>query len=133
MSKDLLGFGDNDISELDSKKHQELCLRNPGNDPEVTLEQWTLAHLTRNGLPIGSVVYGVVTECLTDDYSVGDIVCSPGLLDTPEHPGRRIYVTQRLRYECKGAGNEITIPEGELSERLPDPNSELGDIGAGEL
>lgn len=77
---------------------------------------------------MGAVVYGVVTGCLTDDYRVGDVVCSPSLMSTPPHPGRRIYVSQNLRFECAGEGNEITIPEDELRRRLPDPDASTDDI-----
>jgi hypothetical protein len=127
MSKNLLGLGDNDIDEMNHKRRAELRQRNPDNDPEVTLEMWTLAHLTRDDRVVKSLVYGVVTQCLTDDYMIGDIACSPSLLGTPDHPGRRIYVTQKLRYECKGAGNEVTISEAEFDERLLDPYANIDD------
>ena len=128
MGKDLFGLGDNDIAELDRKNREELLARNPDNQPEVTLEMWTLAHLTRGDQKVRTVVFGVVSECLTDDYMTGDIVCSTSLLDTPPHPKRRIYVSQMLRYECKGAGSEITIPEDELNSRLPAPEAGVNDF-----
>lgn len=128
MGKDLFGLGDNDIAELDRKKRDELLARNPDNQPEVTLEMWTLAHLTRDNRRVRTVVFGVVSECLTDDYMVGDIVCSTSLLDTPPHPDRNIYVSQLLRFECKGTGSEITIPEEELDSRLPDPEGGVDHI-----
>lgn len=128
MGKDLFGLGDNDIAELDRKNRDELLARNPDNQPEVTLEMWTLAHLTRGDQKVRTVVFGVVSECLTDDYMTGDIVCSTSLLDTPPHPKRRIYVSQALRFECKGAGSEITIPENELNSRLPDFEAGVNDI-----
>lgn len=119
MWEDLFGLGDNDIKELDRAKRDELRARNPDNEPEVTLEMWTLAHLTRDNEKIRTVVFGVVSGCLTNDYIVGDIACSTSLLPTPPHPQRRIFVSQRLRFECKGAGNEITVSEDELDSRLP--------------
>ncbi len=128
MSKDLLGLGDNDIEHMDRQTRGELQKRNPDNQPEVTLLKWTLAQLTCNNQVMRTVVYGVVTECLTDVYRVGDIVCSPSLINTPPHPGRRIFVSQNLRFECKGEGNEITIPEDELRRRLPDPDASTDDI-----
>jgi hypothetical protein len=128
MSEDLTGLGDNDISEINRKRHEELRDRNPDNEPEVTLSKWTLARLTRGGQFARSVVYGVVTNCLTDDYRVGDIACSSSLVSTPPHPGRRIFVSQNLRFECQGAGNEITIPEEELNSRVPGPDESIDDI-----
>jgi hypothetical protein len=118
MSEDLTGLGDNDISDIDRKRRDELRMRNSDNRPEVTLTMWTLAHLTRGNQIVRSVVYGIISECLTDDYMLGDIICSRSLIDTPEHRGRRIFVSQNLRFECVG-GNEITIPEDELSRQLP--------------
>jgi len=128
MSKDLFILGDNDIADIDRRQREELRRRNPKNEPEVVLSMWTLAQLTRDDQIVRTVVYGVVTQCLTDDYQVGDIVCSPSLLSTPPHPGRRIYVTPRLRFECKGAGNEITIREDELSRRLLAPDADMDNI-----
>jgi hypothetical protein len=74
-----------------------------------------------------TLVSGIIEPLHTDDHLVGDIACSLSLLDTPEHPGRRIFVTQKLRYECKGTGNEVTIPEEELNSRLPDPDATMED------
>jgi hypothetical protein len=128
MSKDGLGLGDNDIEGIDRRQRDKLREHNPGNEPEVVLEMWTLAHLTRDFDVVRAVVYGVVTQCLTDDYVLSEIVCSESLLDTPPHPSRRIYVSNQLRYECKGPGREITIPESELSKRLPDPATSIKDI-----
>ena len=128
MTKDLKGLGDLDIEEMDRRMRDELRRRNPNNQPEVTIEMWTLARLTRDDRMVRSVVYGVVTKCLTDDYLVGDIVCSPSLSSAPTHPGRCIYVTKDLRYECIGPGRQITIPEDDLATRLPDPDAGPGDI-----
>ena len=130
MTKDLTGLGDLDIEEMDRRRRDELRRRNPNNEPEVKLEPWTLAHLTRDNRPVRSVVYGVVTQCLTDDYLIGDIVCSPSLLSTPPHFGRRIYVTKHLRYECIGPGREVTIPEDELDtmQPYPDPDTDPNDV-----
>jgi hypothetical protein len=128
MSDDLFGLGDNDIAEVDRRQREELGRRNPKNEPEVVLSMWTLARLTRDDKIVKTVVYGIVGKCLTDDYQVGDVVCSPPLLVTPRHHGRRIYVTPRLRFECKGAGNKITIREGDLSIGLPDPDADTDDI-----
>ena len=80
MSDDLFGLGDNDIADVDRRQREELRWRNPNNEPEVLLSMWTLARLTRDDKIVNTVVYGVVTKCLTDDYQVGDIVCSPPLL-----------------------------------------------------
>lgn len=128
MSKDLFGLGDNDIADLDRRQQGELRRLNPTNEPEVVLSKWTLAHLTHNDQLVKTVVYGVVTKCLTDDYQLGDIVCSPSLLSTSPHPGRRIFVTPRLRFECKGAGKITKIREDELSKRLPDPDADTGEM-----
>ena len=123
MSEDLTGLGDIDVEELDRKKLEEMRRRNPNNQPEVVLTKWTLAHLTQASQVVRSVVFGKVAQCLTDHYQVGDIVCSLALKNTPEHPGRLIYVTQRLRYECIGEGSEVTIPEHELNSRIPDSDT----------
>ena len=129
MNKDLTGLGDLDIEEIDRKQREELRARDPNNDAEVLLEMWTLAHLTRNGKTVRRVVYGVVTRCLTEDYMDGEIVCSPDLYGIPSSPnGARVYCSQWLRFECKGPGKEITIPEEELSSRLPDPDQSIADI-----
>lgn len=127
MNKDL-GLGDLDIEEIDRRKREELRRRNPDNEPEVTLEMWTLARLTRDDQVVRSVVLGVVTKCLTDDYLVGDVVCSPALVSVPMPPGRLIYVTMKLRYECIGPGREVTIAEDELDNLLPDPSADMDDI-----
>lgn len=50
------------------------------------------------------------------------------LLNTQKRRGRDSYVTQRLRFECKRPGNELTIPEEELDKRLLDPNDNNDDI-----
>lgn len=128
MTDDLFGLGDNDRDALDRKKRDDLRDRNPDNQPEVVLSMWTLANLTEDGQVVRRAVYGLVDECLTDDYLSGDIACNESLIDVPEHLGRRIYVSQRLRFECKGIGNEITIPEEDLWLRLPDPGSSTDDI-----
>jgi hypothetical protein len=128
MSENLTGLGDNDLADIDRERRDELRKRNPGNAPEVTLVMWTLAHLTRDERVVRTVVYGVVTRSLTDDYMLGEIVCSPPLYDMPTEPSRPIYVSQWLRFECKGKGNEITIPEDELQRRLPDPDADPNDI-----
>ncbi|WP_288944985.1 hypothetical protein [uncultured Marinobacter sp.] len=128
MTKDLTGQGDLDIKELDRKRREDLHKRNPNNVPEVTLQMWTLAHLTRDGQVVRKVVYGVVTQCLTDDYRVGEIVCSPDLYDTPHDPSRPICVSQWLRFECVGKGHEITISEDELQSRLPGPDADADKI-----
>lgn len=62
------------------------------------------------------VVFGVVTRCLTDHYMLGEIVCSPPLYDIRFDPEQRIYVSQWLRFECRGLGREITIPETDADE-----------------
>jgi hypothetical protein len=115
MSNDYLGLGDGDIDDIDRAKREELRRRNPNNRPEVRLEMWTLAQLTRNDKIVRTVVYGVVTDCLTDDYLPGEVVCSPALIQVID----RICVSQHLRYELKGPGNEITIDESDLQGRLP--------------
>lgn len=125
MTENLLGLGDNDIADLNRSKLEELRKRNPENRPEVTLEMWTLAILMQDDQVVKKVVYGVVTECLTDDYTVGEIACSQSLIDVPQHPGRRIFVSQKLRYEGKGPGTTITIPEHELDPRLPNPDDNI--------
>lgn len=125
MTGNLLGLGDNDVADLDRSKREELRKRNPENRPEVTLEMWTLAILMQDDRVVKKVVYGVVTECLTDDYTVGEIACSHALIDVPQHPGCRIFVSQRLRYECKGPGTTVTIPEHELDPRLPNPDDNI--------
>ena len=127
MSDDLLGFGDNDIADLDRRQQEELRRRNPQNEPEVVLSMWTLARLTRDDKIMTTVVYGIVTKCLTDDYQAGDVVCSPPLLRATRQQGRRIYVTSRLRFECKGAGNIIRIHEDELRKKLPAPVAGTGE------
>lgn len=116
---DFTGLGDNDIADFDLQKRKKRRLNNPHNEPEVQLEQWTLAHLYRDGCEVSSVVYGRVTLSLVDEIFVGEIVCSGPIIPTPEHPGRRIYVTKNLRYECLNEGNEISIDEDELKLRLP--------------
>lgn len=128
MTRDTTGLGDLDIEELDRSRREKLRARNPKNDPEVTLQMWTFAHLTRNGQVVRRVVYGVVTQCMTDDYTTGEIACSPDLYDTPLDPSRPIFVSQWLRFECQGKGNEITIPEDELQHRLPHPDADPDEI-----
>ena len=116
---DFTGLGDNDIADFDQQKRKKRRLNNPHNEPEVRLEQWTLAHLYRDGCEVSSVVYGCVTLSLVDEIFVGEIVCSDPIIPTPEHAGRRIYVTKNLRYECLQEGNEISIDEDELKLRVP--------------
>jgi hypothetical protein len=128
MSKDLTGLGDNDIEDLDRRRRNELRAQNPMNEAEVTLEMWTVATLTRDAQVVGRVVFGVVTRCLTDDYMLGAIACSPPLYDIEPVPEKRIYVSQWLRFECRGLGREVTIPENELQSRLPDPGADSDDI-----
>lgn len=127
MTKDLTGLGDLDIKELDRKRREDLHKRNPNNVPEVTLQMWTLAHLTRDG----EVVKGRLWSC----HAVPDrrlqyreIVCSPDLYDAPHDPSRLICVSQWLRFECLGKGHEVTIPEDELQSRLPDPDADADKI-----
>lgn len=114
----LLGLGDLDIADIDWQQRESLRARNPHNQPEVTLAKWTHATLTRDGKDVGHVVCGCVTQCLTDDYGVGEFVCSERIVYVPDHPGRCIYVTNRLRYECVGDGNEITVAESDLHRLL---------------
>ncbi|QSP94008.1 hypothetical protein LPB19_12495 [Marinobacter salinisoli] len=128
MSDDLLGLGDNDIDALDQKKREDLRSRNPNNEPEVVLSMWTLATLTQAGEVVKKVVFGVVEQCLTDDYQTGDIACSESLIDVPQHPETRIYVSQKLRYECKGIGREVTIAEEEFWRCLPDTDASIDDL-----
>ena len=90
MRKDLTGLGDLDIEEIDRRRREELHHRNPNNLPEVTLTNWTFAQLICDDGVARSLVCGVVTECLTEDYQIGDFACSLQLLETPPHPGRRI-------------------------------------------
>ena len=119
---DFLGLGDNDIADLDRQKRNERRRNNPHNEPEVQLELWTLARVYRDGCEVNRVVYGCVTRCLVQDIVVGEIVCSDPIIPTPEHAGRRIYVTKNLRYECLKEGNEISIDENELKLRLSGSN-----------
>lgn len=128
MAKDLTGLGDLDVEDMDRRTRDEFRMRNPDNQSEVTLEMWTLARLTRDDQRLRSVVYGIVVGCLTDDYSIGDIACSGSLFDVPQHPDRRIFVSKRLRYECKGPGSEITIREDELEGRLPNSDASTDDV-----
>lgn len=116
----LLGMGDMDVAEIDQEGRDKLRRRNPGNEPEIKLSKWTHAKLKRDGQDVGHVVYGCVVECLTDDYETGDIACSDRIIYVPDHPGRRIYVTKNLRFECLKEGNEIEIEESELPLRLPE-------------
>jgi len=115
---DFWGLGDNDIADFDQQKRNERRLNNPHNEPEVQLDQWTLAHLYREGCEVNRVVYGCVTRSLVDEIVVGEIVCSGHIIPTPEHVGRHIYVTKNLRYECLKGGNEISIDEDDLKLRL---------------
>ena len=119
MSTNLLGLGDLDVEEIDRQKRERLKLRNPNNEPEVKLSKWTHAVLVRDGKRVGHVVYGCVIECLIDDYEVSEIACSGPIIFVPDHPGRRIYVTKNLRFECVKEGNEIEIEESELPFHLP--------------
>ncbi|MDO6442060.1 hypothetical protein [Marinobacter sp. 2_MG-2023] len=125
MTENLLGLGDNDIADYDRRKREELRQRNPENRAEVTLEMWTLAILLRDDQVVKKVVYGVVTDCLTGDYTIGEVACSQSLINVPQHPGRRIFVSQKLRYECKGPGTTVTIPEHELNTHLPYPDDDI--------
>jgi hypothetical protein len=120
MSNDHLGLGDNDLDDIDRAKREELRRRNPDNEPEVQIKRWTHALLKTNGKIDREVVFGCVVRCLTDDYQVDEIVCSHSIVYTPDHPGRRIYATQRLRFECLGVGNSITIEESDLEHYLAD-------------
>lgn len=102
--------------------------RNPENRPEVVLSKWTLANLTVDDKVVRTVVYGVVTESLTDQYGLGDIICSPSLIRAAMDEDHRIYASKHLRFECQGRGNEITIPESDLSTRLPSVGGESVDL-----
>jgi hypothetical protein len=121
MSDDIFGLGDNDIQDLERAKREDLRRRNPDNVPEIQLENWTHARLLRDEKIVREVVFGCVVSCLTDDYQVGDIVCSHAIVYTPEPLGH-IYATQRLRFECLKYGSEITIDESELESYLLDLN-----------
>jgi len=123
VSKDLTGLGDLDIEELDRKRREKLREQNPNNEPAIFLERWTLAHLTRDDRVVSRVVFGVVIKTLTDDYIIGEIVCSQQLLDVPQHQGRKIFVSRQLRYECTGPGREVTIDENELKNYFPNSDS----------
>lgn len=118
MSDSLLGLGDNDIEMINRQRREELIRRNPENRPEVVLSKWTLANLTVDGEVVRTVVYGLVTESLTDQYGLGDIICSPSLIRAAMDIERRIFASKHLRFECHGRGNEITIPESDLRTRL---------------
>jgi hypothetical protein len=118
MFDDLFNLGDNDIADLDRAKREDLRRRNPNNEPEIQLENWTHARLTRDGKIVREVVFGCVVRCLTDDYQIGEIVCSHAIVYTPDHSSRRIYATQRIRFECLKNGNEITVDESEFECRF---------------
>ena len=128
MRKDLAGLGDLDIEEINRKQREEFRHRNPHNSPEVTLSDWLLVRVTRNDQLVRTFVYGVVTECLTDDYQIGDTACSTPLLDTPPHPGRSVYVSQKLRYDCKGPGTAVSISEDEFKNRLANPETSVEEL-----
>lgn len=128
MSDSLLGLGDNDIEAINRQQREELVRRNPENRPEVVLSKWTLADLTVDGKVVRAVVYGVVTESLTDKFGIGEIICSPSLIRAAMDSERRIYASKHLRFECRGRGNEITIPESDLRTRLPNVGGQMDDL-----